>query len=209
MNLYDTEKLILVDCDGVLLNWEFAFKVFMNKKGYSIKYPDKKVDYGLQHQYDIARTLKEDLVEEFNTSAAMGFLPPLRDAVEYVQRLHREQGFVFHVITAMSEDHYACELRRMNLEKLFGNVFEGFTFLGTSADKTDALSKYRDTGLLWIEDNLNNAVVGKKLGLESMLMAHAHNMYGVAPRSGQLWDDSVDIPRYDRWKQVYHHIVGD
>ena len=72
------------------------------------------------------------LIKIFNESAHMGFLPPLRDAMYYVKRLHEEYGYVFHCITSLSKDENAQELRRMNLKKLFGNTaFEKFIFLDT------------------------------------------------------------------------------
>ena len=30
-------KIILVDCDGVLLDWEHSFKLWMKEKGYEVK----------------------------------------------------------------------------------------------------------------------------------------------------------------------------
>jgi len=207
---YDTEKLILVDCDGVLLNWEFAFKIFMNKKGYKVVNPDLKLEYGVQHLYAISNEEKDRLIHEFNDSSAMGFLPPLRDAVQYVQKLHREEGYMFHVITSMSDDRNAQKLRKMNLRKAFGkDVWDGFTFLACGADKDEVLKEWADTGLYWVEDKLENAVEGKRVGLEPILMEHAHNMIrSNIPRTDPIWQEAEEIPRFGKWKGIYNHIVG-
>ena len=210
MTHYDTEKLILVDCDGVLLNWEYAFKVFMQKRGYSMVYPELKTTYDVKHQYDIDDDTRNRLITEFNDSSAMGFLPPLRDAVQYVQKLHREEGYMFHVITSMTTDRNAQALRKMNLEKIFGDsLWDGFTFLACGADKDEVLEEYRDSGLYWIEDKLENAVHGARVGLDPLLMEHAHNMIrSHVPRSAPIWSEASEIPRFSKWKEVYNHIVG-
>ena len=69
------EKLILVDCDGVLLDWKYAFYKYMNENGYTV------IEEG---QYDVAQTFgitkeqSRQLVRQFNESARIGFLPGLR-----------------------------------------------------------------------------------------------------------------------------------
>lgn len=207
----DTERVILTDCDGVLLNWEYAFKVWMRNRGYEIKHPHLKTEYGIQHIYELEYDEKERLIHEFNASAAMGFLPPLRDAIEYVQKLHREEGYVFHCITSMSKDKHAQKLRKENLRKVFGKtVFEEFIFLDCGADKDEVLAEYKDSGLIWVEDKLENAVEGKRQGLDSVLMEHSHNMIrSNVPRTDPIWDEAVDIPRFQKWKGIYNYVVGE
>jgi len=210
MTHYDDEKLILVDCDGVLLNWEYAFKIFMKKKGYKVVNADMRLEYGVQHRYNISTETKHLLVLEFNDSAAMGFLPPLRDAVQYVQKLHREEGYMFHVITSMSDDRNAQILRKENLRKVFGtSMWDGFTFLACGADKDEVLKPYADSGLLWVEDKLENAVEGLKQGLDPILIEHGHNMVrSNVSRDDPIWDVAKGIPRFSKWKGVYNHIMG-
>ena len=187
--------LILTDCDGVLLNWEYAFDVWMSRKGYN-KVESYKYDYSIGNRYGIGYKQSKDLIRDFNESAMIGFLPPLRDAVEYVQKLHRRHGCVFHVITSLSLDPAACQLRTQNLQKIFGeNVFDGFTYLDTGADKKEALAKYMDKELYWIEDKVENAEVGKHFGLNSILIEHGHNM------------DYQGIPKVKNWKELYDMIT--
>lgn len=188
-------KIILTDADGVLLDWEYAFDVYMRQHGFN------KIDalkYNIGTRYGIDPEQGKKLIKIFNESAHMGFLPPLRDAMYYVKRLHEEHGYVFHCITSMSKDENAQELRRMNLKKLFGETaFEKFIFLDTGADKDEALEPYRNTGYYWIEDKIVNAQVGHDLGLKSLLMEHGHNM-----------DAYVPFPMVKNWKEVYDIIVG-
>lgn len=188
-------KIILTDADGVLLDWEYAFDVYMQQHGFN------KVDalkYNIGTRYGIDNEQGKRLIKIFNESAHMGFLPPLRDAMYYVKRLHEEHGYVFHCITSLTKDENAQELRRMNLRKLFGQTaFEKFIFLDTGADKDEALEQYRGTGYWWIEDKITNAQVGQQLGLKSLLMEHGHNMD---------YED-INIPRVKNWKDVYERIL--
>jgi FMN phosphatase YigB (HAD superfamily) len=190
---YNPQKLILVDCDGVLLNWEYAFAIWMEQHGFT-KVAGGEFEYDIGTRYSIPREQGKKLIKMFNESAAIGFLPPLRDAMYYVKRLHEEHGYVFHCITSLSLDPNAQKLRRMNLDKLFGDtVFEEIICLDTGADKDLALEPYRDSQCWWIEDKPENAEVGDHLGLRSLLVEHGHNMDHNNPR----------IPVVKNWREIY------
>jgi hypothetical protein len=192
-------KIILTDADGVLLDWEYAFDVYMRQHGFN-KVDGGNLKYNIGTRYGIDVEQGKRLIKIFNESAHMGFLPPLRDAMYYVKRLHEEHGYVFHCITSLSKDENACELRKMNLKKLFGETaFEKFVFLDTGADKDEALEPYRNSGYFWIEDKITNAQVGNELGLKSLLMEHGHNMD---------FNDAA-IPRVRNWKEIYNLIIKE
>ena len=170
------KKIILVDADGVLLNWEYAFDIYLQQHGFG-KVEGAEFEYDIGKRYGIDYEQGKKLIKIFNESAAIGFLPPHRDAMFYVKRLHEEHGFIFHCITSLSKDKNAQELRKMNLRKLFGETaFEKFVFLDTGADKDEALAKYANTGYYWVEDKPENAEVGLRAGLNPLLMEHGHNM---------------------------------
>lgn len=193
------DRKILVDCDGVLMNWEYAMNCWMHQRGFKMK-EGLETSYDIGERYGLYITKSKELVRDFNSSAAMGFLPPLRDAMHYVRKLHEEYGYVFHMITSLSLDEHAQRLRRMNTEKLFGETaFSGYTFLDTGADKDDALDKYRDSGIAWIEDKVENANLGASLGLDTLLMEHGHNMTA---------DLHENITVVKNWKEIYEHLCG-
>jgi hypothetical protein len=193
------KKIILVDADGVLLDWEWAFHVWMGEHGFH-KQEGSQFIYNIGDQYGISNNQGHKLIKIFNESAAIGFLPPLRDAMYYVKRLHEEHGFIFHCITSLSKDKNAQELRKMNLHKLFGKTaFEKFVFLDTGADKDEALAKYANTGYYWIEDKPENAEVGLRAGLNPILMEHGHNME----------HNVKGIQLVKNWKEIYEVISGD
>jgi len=190
-------KIILVDCDGVLLDWEWAFAVWMEEHGFSKK-EGYQFEYDIGIRYGIGKEQGSKLIKIFNESAAIGFLPPLRDAMYYVKRLHEEHGYVFHCITSLSTDINAKKLREMNLQKLFGKTaFDRVVCLGTGADKNYALEEYANSGLWWIEDKPENADVGYNMGLKSILVEHGHNMHHECP-----------YPVVKNWREIYDIITG-
>lgn len=193
-------KIILTDADGVLLNWEYAFCTWMEQHGYTqVKEGNK--EYDIAKRFNITKEEAKAKVKIFNESAAIGFLPALRDAMFYVKRLHEEHGYVFHCITSLSTDPSAYKLRKMNLEKLFGpTAFTHLLCLDTGADKDDALAEYKDSGLYWIEDKLENAIAGQRAGLKSILVEHGFNMHDEVPEG---------MYKALNWKDIYEHITGE
>jgi hypothetical protein len=187
------EKIILTDCDGVLLDWEAAFTDWMGAKGNT-----KIVNgiYDISKSYGIEKVEGKRLVREFNESAWMGFLPAFRDARSGVAKLV-EAGFKFICITSLSLDEKAKMQRISNLKNVFGkDVFLDVVCLDTGADKDEALEPYAGTGLYWLEDKTENAMCGAELGLKSILIEHAHNADAVSIENINRvasWDDIVDI----------------
>jgi FMN phosphatase YigB (HAD superfamily) len=193
-------KLILTDCDGVLLDWEWAFTIWMQERGYVQRHNAKNY-YQINEQFDdLTGSEAKKFTKLFNESAAIGFLPPLRDSVYYVKRLHEEYGYEFHCITSLSTDRNAQRLREMNLQKVFGkNIFTKVICLDTGSDKDAALEPYKDSGLYWIEDKYANFKTGLNIGLKSILVEHGHNMN----------DDITGGFKAKNWREIYEIITGE
>ena len=193
------EKTILVDCDGVLLDWEYAFHAWMTRHGYKVV-EGLENEYKVNERYGVDRAEGKRLTRMFNESAWIRKLPPLRDAIKYVKKLHEEHGYVFHAITSLSDDPYSQHLRTKNLIELFGpTVFERYVYLDTGADKDEALEEYRGTDCYWVEDKPENAEVGANVGLDAILVNHAHNM-DIPVSEG--------VTRVLNWKEIYDIITG-
>ena len=189
------KKIILTDCDGVLLDWENSFHAWMAEQGYQ-----KQVHgvYEMEVAYGMTKAESKKLVKHYNNSAWMCCLPALRDARSGVAKLV-EAGRTFVCITSLSLDPHAKKLRQQNLESVFGEgVVSELVCLDTGADKDDALEQYRDSGLYWLEDKTSNAKLGADLGLNSVLITHAHNA------------DCTDerITRVDNWAQIADLILS-
>jgi beta-phosphoglucomutase-like phosphatase (HAD superfamily) len=190
------DKLILTDCDGVCLDWEYAFTIWMQEHGF-VEVEGSKLSYDMSIRYNIPKEQVRKLIKIFNESAAIGFLPAQRDAMFYIKRLHEELGFRFHAITSLSLDPNAQKLREMNLHKLFGpTAFERIVCLDTGAHKDEALEEYEGTGCWWIEDKPENAEAGYHAGLKCLLIEHGHNMH--------YYHEGIQIVK--NWKEIYELI---
>lgn len=190
------DKVILTDVDGVLFDWGYAFHQWMLRHGYEF-------NAGTESEYNISKRYKtrnaKRNIRMFNESAQIRKLPPFRDAIKYVKKLHQDHGYVFHAITSLSTDAYSQHLRTKNLREMFGNsVFEKYIYLDTGADKDEVLEQYRDTGAYWIEDKPENVDAGINLGLNGILMAHDHNQ-----------DYIGDALYANNWKEIYEKITGE
>lgn len=190
------DKLILVDCDGVLFDWEYAFGQWMKRHGYTVV---ETGCYLMDVKYGLDKAEAKKLIRMFNESAWIRKLPPLRDAIYYVKKLHIEHGYIFHAITSLSNDVYSQHLRTKNLIEMFGpSVFEKYVYLDTGADKDEALEPYYGTECYWIEDKPENADTGIRLGLEGILIEHDHN---------KNYSGSATVVK--NWKEIYNIITGE
>ena len=197
--MFREQKIILTDADGVLFNWEYAFNVWMEQHGFE-PVPGGALNYNIGDRYNISNNQGYKLIKMFNESAAIGFLPALRDAVYYVKRLHEEHGYEFHCITSLSLDPNAYKLRKMNLDKLFGDTaFTRLVCLDTGAHKDEALAEYKGTGLYWIEDKPENAEAGLNAGLKPIVIEHGHNMHY----------HNDNIPLVKNWKEIYQLLTNE
>lgn len=189
------QKLILVDCDGVLLHWEWRFDMWMASHGYK---KHSEGAYEIHKCYNIEAAAANQLVAMFNETIFVASIPPLWDAVKYVKKLHEEHGMVFHVITSISDAPEIAEARTKNLVSVFGSSpFYRITCLNPSVSKAVALKQYENSGCFWIEDHIDNFKLGKDLGLRSLLVDQHYN-------GGLYTEDRV----YD-WEHIYNTIIEE
>ncbi len=87
------ENQILTDVDGVLIYWEKAFHLWMmDNKIRRIK----EDTYDLHTKYEMSEEHAAIYSKLFNESAALYKIPPYKDAIKYVKKLHEEFGMTLH-----------------------------------------------------------------------------------------------------------------
>ena len=203
-----SNRIILTDVDGVLLEWENHFTEWMLQRSY---YNDKeervypyKLLSGKQNTYEMAERFGVTIPEirkeirEFNKSAWMATQCPMQDSQTWVKLLAAE-GWTFIPITSQTSDIPAQKVRKKRLGDLFGeHIFANYHILDTGADKDSALAEFHNTGLYWIEDKPKNALAGLNYGLKPILIDHPYN------RDFQ----HTEITRVNNWQAIHKLLSG-
>ena len=203
-----SNRIILTDVDGVLLEWEHHFTKWMLQRTLfderGARYhpyrllPDKENTYEMAERFGVTKDEIRKLIREFNRSAWMGTQRPMKHSQTWVKLLAAE-GWTFIPITSQTSDKPAQELRKRRLGELFGDhVFTNYHILGTGADKESALSEFHGTGLYWVEDKPKNAVAGLNYGLKPILIDHPYNRDFEHP----------DITRVNNWQDIHKLVSG-
>ena len=126
---------ILLDCDGVLLNWREPFSQWLHRYDF-IDSPDNWTS----DAYHIEGFLKcpdgygDKLANIFNETHYASKLPAVEGAIDAVKRLTKA-GFTIRVVTAFSSNYESMKLREENLNKVFGNVFHSLVCLQPGSAK--------------------------------------------------------------------------
>ena len=203
-----SNRIILTDVDGVLLEWENHFTKWMLQRTYFDKrgsrvHPyrlleDKENTYEMADRFGVTIPEVRKEIREFNRSAWMGTQRPMPDSQTWVKLLHAE-GWTFIPIKSQTSDKPAQELRKRRLEELFGKqVFSNYHILGTGADKDSALAEFHNSGLYWVEDKPKNALAGLNYGLKVLLYDHPYNQDFNHP----------EITRVNNWQDIHKIVTG-
>jgi 5'(3')-deoxyribonucleotidase len=192
------DNVIITDLDGCVVYYEHSFHMWMVDKGYKDVVPGT---YYMDEKYGISKDEAEHLVRAFNESAMLKRLPPVKDAIKYIRKLHEEYGYVFHAITAVPNTPAVLDARLTNLDNLFGTtVFERIVLCEHSADKPKYLKEYEGTECYWIEDIGKQAVMGLDFGLKPLLMDRHYNREFWCPEN---------VRRVYDWKEIYQIVTGE
>tara|TARA_Y100001938_G_scaffold150418_1_gene241238 strand:+ start:218 stop:838 length:621 start_codon:yes stop_codon:yes gene_type:complete len=202
-----SNRIILTDVDGVLLEWETHFTKWMLQRSYYNDKNEKIYPYKLlpnkEHTYEMAERFGLQInqirkeIREFNKSAWMATQCPIPDSQTWVKLLHAE-GWTFIPITSQTSDIPAQEVRKKRLQELFGEeTFKNYFILDTGMDKDSALAEFHGTGLWWVEDKPYNALAGLKYGLKPLIIDHPYNKDFNHP----------DVRRVNNWKEI-HQIIA-
>jgi len=163
-------KLILIDCDGVLLNWKERFESIFGS---------------------IKDSYSERNIVKFCKSRNMENLGAITGAVEAVKFLHGELGYKFHVITHIGDSDEVKRMRMSNLISVFGAApFYKVTCIDKRVPKAEVLAEYEGTGYWWIDDYWHNVAAGMGLGLKSIHFADKPKLNTVTTTN---WDEIADV----------------
>lgn len=169
----DNQPWILLDCDGVLLDWDHG--IIYHAQAY-MPHLFNAERYNNQHwflwdRFGISKQESLELIKSFHTSDEYEFLQALPEAKEAIA--HLSEKFPLAIITACGTDPITHHLRSNNLINAFGNVFEKIICTASSADKTRYLSEFPPS--YWVEDRGDNAHMGVFYAHECFLVDATYN----------------------------------
>ena len=208
-----SDKLILLDVDGVLLQWTQAFERFV----YEITGDFLVVD---DSTYDLAKRYPESeidpvvLCNAFNKSIQGNNLAPFEDAIKGVTHL-KESGYEMHIITKWKFDQYDhtyYQARIKNLENLFGvGTFLKVINVPFDEIKSEYINKhYANKEVILIDDNPQSF---------EYLSPNVKRVLVINPSNREYRIDCVSRPfdksihQYDHrirnFKELIENIIGD
>lgn len=194
------KRLILVDIDGVLLNWGKAFEKHVGEENHPNNMNSLDEFHSQNTSVEVSNTA--ELIKKFNDSPQIEFVEPYEDSVKYVKKL-AELGFRFVTISSSGSSLQLRERRIRNLNKVFGyQPFISHRFVDLFACKRQWLICFNGRGYPWIEDNYGNAKAGLKYGLRPYLIRADHNNHFNLESK-----DIVNIPAKDSWHHIYISIL--
>lgn len=219
-----SEKIILTDCDGVILDFESAVKGYLSMHHYPSTVVDEKL-YDMGNRYGLydsgmTREQVQEIFKSFSTDDfEMTSMQTYLDAGEYLPKLNKELGYSFWGITAIGTSFDTRTGRCINLRQIFGDLFVKdpnnmsissiengrVTFLEPSfgskpANKKKVLEEFaaKYPGAVWVEDAINNADFGHELGFRTFLIKHDYN---------ESYNGPCTV--VNNWKEIYDTLKGE
>lgn len=166
---------VLLDSDGVLLNWELGLQKWMAQLHPHLSSPSHYDEHAfeLSLRYNISREMGNQLVWDFHNHVEFTRLEPLPGSQQAIQKL--AENFTLVVITACGVDLQIQEYRKQNLINCFGNVFDKIICVNRSVEKESYLKSYPLS--YWVEDHASNANMGCELGHATFLIDAPYNAH--------------------------------
>jgi len=189
-----TNKVILVDVDGCLLNWLDRFVDYMHSEGYTT-YLDDPDQYNLESFFDVPAEDVYKRITTFNDDHwKFGTLDTYKGTKEAMSLLV-DLGYRFVAITSCSDKESVADLRRANLYNIFGDVFDKVHCIALHKDKGPILRQYEPT--FWIEDRFSHAIEGAIAGHTAILIDRPWNQ------------DEYEalVTRCHSWAEIVQYII--
>ena len=169
------KPLLLLDVDGVLLDWLSGFEQYLLQQA-----PELHRDFSGLHDAEnleqllgMSTTQMDNWIHKFHHDPEFEYLQPLPGAQAALRTL---QPWVRMVcITASGRSPDSVRMRKANLLSVFGDVFDQVWCTNGSVEKPKYLHMYPPG--YWVEDTLNNAIMGVKAGHEAFLMDAIYNKH--------------------------------
>lgn len=165
-------KHIILDCDGVLLDWTRGFRNWLYAKTGVMADVKGPATWSLAGWLGMSEQRCFELINEFNASVVFGYLDAVDGAREAIDEL-KGAGCTFTVLTSCSADPVALQRRTDNLKREFGGTFGRVICLPLRQPKSEWLEALKSG--IWVEDNYQNAMMGVAAGHRTFMLRYRHN----------------------------------
>lgn len=165
---------LILDCDGVLLNWIGGFTAYASHRLGKDLASTEQDDFDLSAWLGLTGDETDAMIGDFNQGDGghFGRLDPLPGAREALAAAH-SRGRPIFVVTSCSTLPQVIASRKANLRAVFGDIFSDIHCLDLHLDKSPVL---RELGPgTWVEDKFENAIAGADIGLTSYLIRYDYN----------------------------------
>ena len=191
---------IILDCDGVLLNWRDSFNQWCIENGFFKDYnswPNWDYRYQPYIASDFAKIPGFDLTlgKLFAESYHIAKLPPLPGAVEAVHKM-QAAGHTIKLISSFSNNYQSKKMREENLVNVFGEgVFQECVFLPFRSPKIDYLRAFNQQDhCVYVEDFEKHLDEAVEAGISSaccLLISNTFNHKHKPEYRRGGWDSTV------------------
>lgn len=184
-------KTIILDCDGVLLDWELSFSYWLlaNKR---ITVVGRPTSWDLSKW--IGRSEEEcfSFIREFNSSYLFADVLPTSGTMRVVRDWWQRKFDL--IVLSCYKTNSKSELNRIyNLQEMYGNVFEEIISLPLRASKQPHLKAlYEAHGqCIFVDDNPLYAVQGASEGHIAYCLRCPHNRSVEKDFPNLIWIDNL------------------
>ncbi len=187
----ESSQLIL-DADGVLLDFVTGFDAFMRMRGYRAAIPlHTSRDYNLGDLWpDMPWPDRLALMHQFMADDSFAALPHIDGAHEAVRVIRQEHpGIRISAVTAIGSNPAARAARCANLRE-FG--IEDVTFVPMAGSKADVLFRFQP-GALYVDDLPGHVDDGITAGHRSYLFRQPHNTATTRLPTLRDWTEGLGV----------------
>lgn len=173
-------RTLIIDVDGVLLDWNDSFWYFMREKGHKAEYtPHENPDHDIAYAFpEIPRDQLDFLIQEFNRSILFGSLRRMPDV--YDSLVFLRQSFKLVALTCSGQSPKSVLLRANNLLQ-FDGVLSEIHFGPLAGSKVHQLQQFPQNSIL-LDDNPQYIKEAVTIGMEAWIF-------------DQSWNRSFDHPK--------------